>query len=768
MEYFLPLYPEQKSILEHWHQVKSITYIDDDMVLSTLLESCLQSIKRREKSIIVIPDASKRNRFIQLIADFYAEKLCLVYDPNSSVSKEDIINLQQIISLPKNVPIPDNYLETTFDLNEKSALLSEILQKYHLPQGDRTFLSVLERLHEIATFDNQTMIRVVQNEVMPEMDEAQFDTFYDKIILASKQYHAGYYHVKQQRTYNIASNFSKDESSIDEFLFLLQNFRDKLTHLRNEYYQFMENSLDAALYHLEAKKSKSTELIHKLSFFVKEQINYQNEKNNTGLFQIFSGKKESSGPWFEKLKNNLRESDKIFMQMEGFKRPYLNLSDFEKKVLNDPDYPEILIEQIDVWYQESLQKQVSILKYSNIFNQKDNQELQRLETSLFQLIESFNQEGLFDIPLEINTLSLHKQTELLNNYILECAFMYADITENKGYHLWHSFLQQLSECENKCIQWLRHFPSEDWPNIVESIYLIRWIHFNQPSQILHIPDLIKEIGSLHTKIGKEWALFSLSQKIKTRDEVKKSFENTEKNLFQSIVQNKGIEKLNWRYFFEKNASFFGKYIDIVITTDDSFEDMKQGIFSNIFYLDKSDINTEVLHHGKTIHSYFNKDQFGNIPTDLTLNNSSLSGNNISSGLASVDKLKKSQALSYNFYSLQQKFVFFQLKHANIISCLQPTLNSRLMGFQELAGMKESLPGSSPLDRLVECLVEDTRKQILLIQDYMLNPKDTSTIMMQHKTIEDFRDAGFMIGVVETKLLIKDYQSSLKSICQWIV
>lgn len=768
MEYFLPLFPEQKSILEHWHQVKSITYVDDDMVLYTLLEACLQSVRRGEKSIIVIPDDSKRDRFIQLTEDYHIEKICLIYRPDSSVTREDVIYLQQILSLPKHVHTPDNYTETAFDLNEKLTLLTDIQQKYHLPQGDRTFLSVLERLFEIATFENKTMISVVQNEVMPELDEAQFDILYDKIILASKQYHAGYYHVKHQRKYNISPKFSKDENSIDEFLFLLQNFRDQLSELRNEYYQFMNSSLEAALSDLETKKSKCTALIHKLSFLVKAQLEYKNEKNNIGLFQIFSGKKESTGPWQEKLKSNLRETDTLFQEMEGFKRPYLNLGDFEKKVSTENGYLQQLTELTDHWYQESVQKQVSILKYSNIFNQKDNQELQRLESSLFKLVESFNQEGLFDTPLEINTLSLHKQTELLNNYILECAFMYADITENKGYHLWHSFLQQLSEWENKCIQWLRHFPSEEWPNIVETIYLMRWIHQNQPSQVLLIPEIIADIESLQEKSGKEWGRFLLNQKIKTQEEIKKSFDNTEKNLFQSIVQNKGLEKLNWRYFFEKNAAFFGKYADIVITSDDAFEDMKQGIFTNIFYLDKTDINTEVLHHGKTIQSYFKKDTFDQITTDLYLHNSSLNPDTKSSGLASVDKLNKSQALAYNFYSLQQKFVFFQLKHANIISCLHPTLNSRLMGFQELSGMKESLPGNAPLDRLVECLVEDTRKQILLIQDFMLNPKDTSTTTIQHKTIEDFREAGFLIVVVETKKLIKNYQMELKSICQSIL
>jgi hypothetical protein len=210
---------------------------------------------------------------------------------------------------------------------------------------------------------------------MPELDEAQFDIFYDKIILASKQYHAGYYHVKHQRKYNISSKFSKDENSIDEFLFLLQNFRDQLSELRNEYYQFMNSSLEAALSDLETKKSKCTELIHKLSFLVKSQLEYKNEKNNIGLFQIFSGKRESTGPWQEKLKSNLRETDTLFQEMEGFKRPYLNLGDFEKKVSTESDYLQQLTELTDLWYQESVQKQVSILKYSNIFNQKDNQEL---------------------------------------------------------------------------------------------------------------------------------------------------------------------------------------------------------------------------------------------------------------------------------------------------------------------------------------------------------------------------------------------------------
>src|SRR5690606_30017955 len=103
MRLFGLLYPEQENVLHHWHQVKSISYTDESIVLENILFSIITALSKNEKSIIVIPDQVLTDKLIRSLNDFHLSGLCYYYNPNQSVTKNDVEQLQQLLNQPASI-----------------------------------------------------------------------------------------------------------------------------------------------------------------------------------------------------------------------------------------------------------------------------------------------------------------------------------------------------------------------------------------------------------------------------------------------------------------------------------------------------------------------------------------------------------------------------------------------------------------------------------------------------------------------------------------
>jgi hypothetical protein len=310
------------------------------------------------------------------------------------------------------------------------------------------------------------------------------------------------------------------------------------------------------------------------------------------------------------------------------------------------------------------------------------------------------------------------------------------------------------------LDWLKNFHTDDWPNILEYCYLQKWIEEKTSVFAPELPELMTLYKREMQQYMNACGTLQAQEQIAVRSEKLKETGSAYKALHKNIQQNKGIEKLNWRYFFENNGPYWGIFFDIIITNGDTFEDLHPGIFTHLFYIDHKDINTEVLHLGKTIHTYFYNNDISDSTCDLVVKSEKIHAST-KLNRPSVEMLKNARALAGNFYAVRQKFAIFQTKSANIISCLHPVLNMHLLSHFRDAGIKELYIDDNPAERLVECLIETKKKSFLLIQDFTLHPGDTNTLASQIRVVEDFEKMAFIIHNLESVKLTEDFQEAIQ-------
>jgi len=582
---------------------------------------------------------------------------------------------------------------------------------------------------------------------------------YQLDIKTSLFYISVYFLPTNYKIFNIHEKYISSENKINEFVTKMSGFIDKIEQLRDAYYQFFLDTRQENLDTISEKFRHVLKETQSASILIQSLASTGLEAEDSSIFRFFGvqhSKNDKIGATckgqFQQLEKKLRELPE-FMLSEYWPSEPLKSPESTLRILENTE------KELHEWFESEKEKVNSNQKYSNIFNQKEKERLASLESQFFDLVSAFNDEKLVDRNVEINTISLQKQTELINSMLLECNFLYSDVIENSGYYVWDAFFQEQNTKVRDILKWLKNFPSEEWPNIFEYIYLQKWIESKISIHAAELPELLnrfKQGVDLFPRITGEL----LSQKeIRYRPEIIKNLNGNDKNLYKNIQSDKGLEKLNWRYFFENNGTFWGSFFHVVLTSDDHFEDLEPGIFTDLIYMDHDTINPEVLHLGTTIHSYFPFSETSASSYDLLLEAEKLKST-IVRNKPSVEMLQSARALAKTFVSVKDTFAIFQTKKANVISCLHPMLNSHILSHFRDLGIKELHIENNHVERLVECLIETSRRPLLLIQDFVINPLSAENLASQLQILENFEKMSYDIYNIESAALATDFRETM--------
>ncbi|MFZ1703861.1 MAG: hypothetical protein WAT79_05915 [Saprospiraceae bacterium] len=766
MGLFKTLFPEQIHILQHWQQVKSISYSDEDIALDTILYSLIKACLHNEKSIVIIPDKRLMNLLEKKLQESGLSEICLFFDPDSSVTKEETSNLIYKLTPQPNIELTNSFYKLENTISWLGKDIQEILTSFFQYDGDRNLQTVLDRCFEIENFEGKEMVLTMLYDLFPELDEASFDSFYDIIVMASKKFEPGYGHTQMGGQFKISQKYLIDESSLTLFLNEIKDQIVEFKALRSKYNFCIEDNSKSGYQALHQQCYDLEEVLRKIEL---EQIEFQHlpkKSGKNGILQYLGAKPNQVKEWEGKMYQLAILFDQKIAFLVGLEKPYQSMEDLATKLKSSTLFLGEMRGKLAKYYAGRKESLRTSIKYSNVFNHKNSVQLEALESELFERIQSFNDAQLLDQRIEVNTLSIQKQVEILNKIILDCTFLEADILNNRGHYLWKSFIENQEEWVQKSISSLRHFNSEDWPSVIEYCFLQRWIQDKLPMQATLLKEKIQTFHQSHTLLFPTWASNYVLRKNEKKQDTINALPGDKKYFHKTIIQNKGIEKMHWRYFFEKNAFFWSSFFDIVVTSKDSFEDMEVDTYSNLFYVNSPKINQEVLHLGKTIHTYININA-NPIDTDLHLLHATVFEKSDSKVLSSLERLKQSRAMAYNFFAIQNKFTIYQLKNANIISCLPALINRHIESELQSYGIKEIVLDDKPIDRLVDCMVDTNRTSYLWISDYCINPLDTNSIAIQLNMIQDFLKLGYKIEVIETLHLIENYGNTLKKFVETI-
>ena len=754
------LYPEQKKILECWNQVKSIGYFHEEIAFETILFSVFKAIQRNEKSIIIIPALRKRQRFAEILNNSGISALCLEFDSHASVLKEDVKQLQRKLSVNYSEQLLFDSETAIHTISHQNKIISDILFSFHGYESDRNFQYVLDRLRFVMPFKHINLVSAYPFELLSDLNEKDFDVLYDLVVKASMLYKPGYYHGRNYRNFNIHEKYIATENKINEFINKMSGFIGKFEQLRDAYYLFFR---DARLENLNSISKKYRQILKEtqsVSILIQSLASTGLETEDSPIFRFFGVQNSKNVQFgatikeqYMKLEKSLRELPEFILSEHWPSEP-LKYPESTVRILENTE------KQLDEWYKSEREKVNSNYKYSNIFNQKEKDRLADLESQFFDLVRSFNDEKLLDRNVEINTISLQKQTELINSILLECNFLYSDVLENSGFYTWDAYFHGQSSKAQHILEWLKNFPSEEWPNIFEYIYLQKWIEDKISIHAAELPELLTRVKQEADILPRITGTIFSQKEMRHRQEIIKNLNSNDKNLYKNIQSEKGLEKLHWRYFFENNGRFWGSFFNIVLTSDDYFQDLEPGIYTNLIYFDHDTINPEVLHLGNTIHSYFHFSGTTSNTYDLLLEAEKLKLP-VARNKPSVEMLQSARALAKTFVSVRDTFSIFQTKNANIISCLHPVLNSHILSHLRNLGIKELHIENNHVERLMECMIETSRKPQLLIQDYLINPLSTENLASQMQILESFKKMSYDIYAIESAALADNFGKTLQ-------
>ncbi len=380
-------------------------------------------------------------------------------------------------------------------------------------------------------------------------------------------------------------------------------------------------------------------------------------------------------------------------------------------------------------------------------------------------IYHLNSESFFVDDKEINTISIFKQVESIDNLILELESI-CDLLENKSdFFEWQCFLNNQNEHGKKLIKIMKHLPIASWSKAFEKWYYENWLRKNRNPFTSRLETMIRQIFEFETEqislasdsICRNQYLQAnvFNQKLKT----------SYQELYKVLYKNKPPDELNWRFFFEKYALPLSWYFNLIISSDDSFSDIPDKTFEHIFYIDYNNINPDVLGTAKTVHTYLSAGKRELEKDELPLMMSAQDMNILKNDISPSLQLEKARYLTSLLTSCNPEVSIFQLKNANIISCLNNEHHQNILSYTHNKGIKEIIRPNAWEDLILESCLEKDRKSFLLCENLLLQPTQMNDIAWQYFVISNFAKAGFTVLSLSTSDIIENYHEAIQKICR---
>lgn len=127
----------------------------------------------------------------------------------------------------------------------------------------------------------------------------------------------------------------------------------------------------------------------------------------------------------------------------------------------------------------------------------------------------------------------------------------------------------------------------------------------------------------------------------------------------------------------------------------------------------------------------------------------------------TERLYAARNLSYLLQSTAPDLKIYQIKNKIIFSAFDEVLNKVLIKLLDNQGIKEMKIIDTPFHLLVDCILEVNTKQVLLIQNNLLNFRKTDNIFWQFFAMDKIRKSGIKIINFNTSSLLNDPVRTMK-------
>jgi len=760
--------PEQTSILNQLYQVKNIRYVDKNTATNTIVLSLIECLKSNESSIIVCPDEALRHEIYTTLFNFGFERLMWRLNTNLQVTDEDLTFIRTKTMQKDSSDNHSKLIFTKKSIYYFHSKLGEILTQIHGDKEQKGLKTIIDRLGEISEVNELVSLDVYLQTSDIEITESEFDNLIDEIHNASKLYHPKYNSKQNNFTteHFILSeeNFQNDEL-IEKLKFQLKNFLVDLKVLRDQYYTKLKNDILHEKLSLEKKYVEEILQIQNLKTLIEDYtIKSQKTKTENFITSLFQNQNQP----IKIQKDKINDSYTALCQ----RLKNLNITVTSEISLNDKSVNEALMlnslaeieKQLLVWLKEKQNSAPKQQKFINKINHSDKDSLEKLESNLTSIIQRINQSKIFIQNFELNTLSTLKQGQVLDHWIMLIQGNLMDIEENIGYYRWQSFINLQSSLAQKVIEILKSVDTDHWTICVEQWYLRHYLEQQKSPFYNQLKNIENQLLKLQHEYLEDTVHKITEEHFSNIDKNISALKDLNPSLHNLLFKKKKTDGSYWKSFFERNTEVWSKFFKIVISENDQFGEMSEGCYQHIFYIDYLNFNPDVLNLVKTIHSYFPFDLEKIEGTDLTLMlHKSIDEKHLSK-LSPIDKLNTAKKLAKILLFTKPRLKIFQLKNANIISCLSNMQNEYILEYFDHLGIKEIKITQMPYERIVDCFIETDRSPFLLLEEGLINPLFTTALVWQLEMVQLFAKCGFNVQALYSSDLILDYRKTLDQFC----
>jgi hypothetical protein len=408
---------------------------------------------------------------------------------------------------------------------------------------------------------------------------------------------------------------------------------------------------------------------------------------------------------------------------------------------------ELLIKYEQNEFEKNIQNE---LKSQNSLNVNNNLILMWAESIRLFLVD-LNNSKIFNRDISINTFSISKKKDALENILDRLIILKEEIIENDSFF---DYKMIVAECNNKMnpiFTQLKKLDKEYW---VDAFQLFYFKGLKSHFEIIET----KELNNLMSNYENSYVELNSISNDKLNDEVLLKMNGAldaiklkDKSVYKKIINEAFQNQIRLADVFTIFPDIAWQLFPVVFKNefDDFYFNNK---IDHIIYLGTPQRKSTINH---TIY------KIENTETISSLIDFSKLDNNISlEEMSVVQKLNFSRNLANILLSLNPELSFFQSKNANIISTVPNAWNETIIDKLKNLGIKEF--GSIDNDReanyllLVESLMSSERQQYILIKDGFVNLADDN-IYLQRQVVNCCKS----INVLPISLNTLDFEKDIK-------
>ena len=734
---------DQKAILNSDRSLINIAYSNRREALHTLVLKVKSLWEKGQKIVVIMPTPEDRALFLSWIDELGLQNIVLSLHLLDSVKQTELERIKSDIGNIENLVAPYEDAEIKYTLFKKN-VLDFLNQRYDLVEN-RSWRQILDTYLSIdARCDASNLIRNISISDF-EFSNLEYKSIREVVVRAAAMYQTDFEITESQHANHFLNKAIKIPDQLDAVTYQIFTFKEVATNLRNKYHQFY-NQQDYK--YLQNANLTYSSLMDKITLMRDRLSNVESVHIKSSMFDVFTGGQKQQIILQKQLVESWNEL--ILACTKTLQLPYQPVKSVPKDcndVLSD------ISNKLAIWKDNSLNLKGDFLKSINRFNLHDDT-LTHLENDLELLINRINESRILSNALEVNTLSISKQIDFIDDLIYQLQLILLKTEKNIHYFQWQSFIESLESNEKEIIKYLRKSDSNEWATIFDRWYFYSWL-IKDGHQVLSCNDL--HINTMH-KLCEYGAAYETNKLVanhnRTLNAVIESIKKNKPDLYKTIFKNKKIEQpILWKYFLAENNEWLSKIFPVIMADCDELEQTSKQNDQHLILFDVKNCNVEILHFFVSVTTFIDENNFDG-SADFLLTTSRLGGNIQISQLSSSERLPWMRSITHMLTAIGTLPEVFQMRESVIFSFASKFINQVVLNDLYELGIKHLQTNNSAYDTILGSLLNSEKHIYIITEDMVMDPLRPDNLEFQTYIIDKLQQTGCELLNLDTTQLLQ--------------